>query len=115
MTDSPPPASDIAANGSRPERFVRAIVSGCVQGVGYRAWTQAEAEALGLSGWVRNRMNGDVEALFAGPAAAIEELCEKLWRGPPAARVARVELSQGDESDLAANGRAPGFCQIATI
>lgn len=115
MTDSPPPAPDYGANAARTERIVRAIVSGRVQGVGYRAWTQAEAEARGVGGWVRNRRNGDVEALFAGPAAAVDELCERLRRGPPAARVARVELTQGDESDLAVNWRASGFCLIATI
>ncbi len=98
-----------------PERIVRAIVSGRVQGVGYRYWTQAEAEALGLRGFVRNRMSGDVEAVLAGPPQGVEALCRRLWRGPPAARVERVTLTEPRADDLAVIGRAPGFRQIATI
>jgi acylphosphatase len=98
-----------------PERVVRAFISGRVQGVCYRAWTQAEAEALGLDGWVRNRRNGDVEALIAGPAAAVEALCAHLWRGPAAAIVVRVELTEARPADLEARRGGPGFQQIATI
>ena len=47
------------------------IVLGRVQGVGYRAWTEREAQARGLQGWVRNRHDGTVEAVFAGPADAV--------------------------------------------
>jgi acylphosphatase len=97
------------------DRIVRATIVGRVQGIGYRVWTQAEAEALGLGGWVRNRRNGDVEAVFAGSPAAVEALCRRLWRGPPAARVERVEVSDAGADDLAAGGGAPGFRQIATI
>jgi acylphosphatase len=99
-----------------PERIVRATISGRVQGVGFRAWTQAEAEALGLRGFVRNRMSGDVEAVLAGPPQAVETLSRRLWRGPPAARVDRVTITQAGEGDLAAvGGRGSGFRQIATI
>ncbi len=98
-----------------PERIVRAFISGRVQGVCYRAWTQAEAEALGLEGWVRNRTNGDVEALIAGPAAAVETLCSRLWRGPPAAIVVRVELEAAGPEALAERRYEPGFRQIATV
>jgi acylphosphatase len=110
MKDSRRSSSEAPA----PERVVRAFISGRVQGVCFRAWTQAEAEALGLEGWVRNRANGDVEALIAGPAAAVEALCERLWRGPSAAIVVRVELTEALPSDLAAR-RGAGFQQIATI
>jgi acylphosphatase len=97
------------------DRIVRAIVGGRVHGVGFRAWTRAEAGALGVRGWVRNRRSGDVEALFAGPAAAVEALCQRLWRGPPGARVDRVEVTKAEAADLAESGGAPGFRQIATI
>ena len=50
------------------QSIVRVTISGRVQGVGYRAWTEMEATARGVRGWVRNRSNGDVEALFAGDA-----------------------------------------------
>jgi acylphosphatase len=103
------------ASCAAPERIVRAIVSGRVQGVGFRAWTQIEAEALGLRGWVRNRANGDVEAVLAGPQVAVEALCRLLWRGPPAAQVFRVTVTEAATSDLAVIGGAKGFRQIATI
>jgi acylphosphatase len=115
MADSHRSGAHAAPGETEPDRIVRAIVGGRVQGIGYRMWTQAEAEALGVGGWVRNRRNGDVEALFAGPAAAVEALCQRLWRGPAAARVDRVEVADADERDLAGNGATNGFRQIATI
>lgn len=66
-------------------------IHGLVQGVGYRNALQAEATRLGLAGWVRNRSDGTVEALVAGPANAVEALIEWSRRGPPAARVSRVD------------------------
>jgi acylphosphatase len=104
--------------GSAPapaQRIVRAIIGGRVQGVCYRAWTQEEAEALGVRGWVRNRTDGDVEAVLAGAPAAVESLCRRLWRGPPAARVDRVEVTEAGERDLAVIAGDAGFRQIATI
>lgn len=101
--------------GEAPERILRAIIGGRVQGVGFRAWTAAEAGTLGLRGYVRNRAVGDVEAVFAGPPAAIEALSRRLWRGPPAARVERVDLTEAGEDDLAVLGGARSFRQIATI
>jgi acylphosphatase len=65
-------------------------IEGRVQGVWFRAWTQERAVALGLSGWVRNRRDGTVEALFAGPEAAVVAMLAACRHGPPAARVARV-------------------------
>lgn len=74
-------------------KAVRASISGRVQGVWYRAWTVERAEALGLSGWVRNRADGTVEAVFAGAASAVEEMLAACRRGPPLAKVAGVEIS----------------------
>jgi acylphosphatase len=93
------------------EMIVRLMISGYVQGVGYRAWMEMEARAVGVSGWVRNRLNGDVEALFAGPPDAVEALCAACWRGPAHARVDKVEVV---EVDPAALGSGAGFRQIAT-
>lgn len=84
-------------------------VRGRVQGVWYRAWTVEQAREIGLAGWVRNRSNGDVEALIEGDPHAVEALLERLWDGPPAARVDHIEI--GD--------RAPcglvGFEQRGTL
>jgi acylphosphatase len=73
-------------------RTVHLRIDGRVQGVGYRAFVERQALALGLSGWVRNRHDGSVEAVLQGepgPVAAIFELCRS---GPAAARVDRVEI-----------------------
>ncbi|NYZ16814.1 acylphosphatase [Azospirillum sp. RWY-5-1] len=71
-------------------KAVRAVIAGRVQGVWYRGWTVETAVGLGLSGWVRNRSDGTVEALFAGPAEAVDRMVEACRRGPPAAVVRDV-------------------------
>ncbi|MGA7383417.1 MAG: acylphosphatase, partial [Methylocella sp.] len=71
-------------------KIVRVTIGGDVQGVGYRVWMEMEARAAGVQGWVRNRLNGDVEALLAGPPEAVEALCAACWRGPSQARVDKV-------------------------
>jgi acylphosphatase len=68
-------------------------ISGRVQGVGFRYSLHAEAKARGLTGWVRNRRDGSVEALLQGEAAALDAVVAWARRGPPAARVERVEES----------------------
>ncbi|GAB4237436.1 MAG: acylphosphatase [Kiloniellaceae bacterium] len=70
---------------------VRVVVSGRVQGVWYRAWTEKQATALGLDGWVRNRRDGSVEAVFSGDAETVESMVQSLWEGPPLADVTAVE------------------------
>jgi len=65
-------------------------IEGLVQGVGFRAWTEQAARARGLSGWVRNRRDGSVEALISGEAAKVDEMLAYFWQGPPASRVERV-------------------------
>ncbi len=69
---------------------VQVRIEGLVQGVFYRGWTIENAEQLGLKGWVRNRRDGSVEALFVGPRQAIESMLARCGEGPPAARVAAV-------------------------
>jgi acylphosphatase len=69
---------------------IRVIITGRVQGVWYRGWTVDEARERGLSGWVRNRRDGSVEALLSGPEAVVRAMIERCREGPPAARVDRV-------------------------
>ena len=65
-------------------RTVRVVISGQVQGVWYRGWTVESARALDLCGWVRNRRDGTVEAVFGGPERAIEIMLARCHSGPPA-------------------------------
>jgi acylphosphatase len=65
-------------------------ISGRVQGVGYRAFVEHQARLHHLEGWVRNRRDGSVEALFAGPADVVTDMVERCRRGPLSARVDAV-------------------------
>ncbi|HEV8392318.1 MAG TPA: acylphosphatase [Dongiaceae bacterium] len=71
-------------------KIVHVLISGMVQGVWFRAWTVQEARARGLEGWVRNRRDGSVEAVFAGPADKVDDMIHVCHRGPEAARVFNV-------------------------
>jgi acylphosphatase len=73
-------------------RAAEVVISGRVQGVGYRAWTRDRAQALGLRGWVRNEMDGSVRALIGGDEEALAAMLEALWEGPPAAQVEGVRV-----------------------
>ena len=66
-------------------------ITGVVQGVGYRAWAEEAAKARGLSGWVRNRRDGSVEAVIAGPDDKVSEMLAYFWQGPANSRVERAE------------------------
>lgn len=82
-------------------RAVRLVVTGRVQGVGFRAWTEHEARRRGLRGWVRNRIDGSVEALLIGAEEAVAAMIEVCRRGPAMARVEAVEQlpAEDDGSD----------------
>lgn len=69
-------------------------VTGRVQGVWFRAWTREQAQELGVSGWVRNRSDGSVEAVVSGPSEAVEALITALREGPPAAEVEDVRVTE---------------------
>jgi acylphosphatase len=90
-------------------------VTGRVQGVGYRAWVEHQARNHNLEGWVRNRRDGSVEALFAGPAEIVSGLVARCRRGPSTARVEAV--ADQPVSPEALNLRRPGerFSVLPTI
>lgn len=71
-------------------------VTGRVQGVWFRGWTREQAKALGVSGWVRNRPDGAVEALVAGPGEAVKAIIAALHEGPPAAKVENVLVTEAE-------------------
>ena len=66
---------------------IHCIITGRVQGVWYRAWTEKEASGLGLDGWVRNLPDGSVEALFSGPDEVVRDMIGRCRSGPPLANV----------------------------
>src|SRR3546814_16967112 len=70
---------------------VRVVISGRVQGVWYRAWTERQAAALGLDGWVRHRRDGTVEAVLYGDVAVVEPMISEPWAGPDLATVKAMQ------------------------
>lgn len=89
-------------------RTVRVRIHGRVQGVGYRFWTVEQADRRGLDGWVRNRRDGSVEAVFAGPSELVEEMIRRCRHGPSAARVDRIDVVEQEED------APPGFLTLPT-
>ena len=77
----------------------RVMVRGEVQGVFFRDSTKKEAERRGVSGWVRNRDDGSVEAVFEGPAEAVEAMVEWCRSGPPRATVEDMDVSVDEDPD----------------
>ena len=75
---------------------LNAIVRGRVQGVFFRAFVQTHANALGLTGYVRNLPSGEVEVRVEGDKRKLEELLQNLYMGPPSAKVENIEVSWGD-------------------
>ena len=78
--------------GAETVTTVRVRLDGRVQGVWFRGWTIQEATALGLDGWVRNRFDGTVEAVFSGPPEAVNRMIDMCWQGPKFARVDKVDV-----------------------
>ncbi|MCB1330342.1 MAG: acylphosphatase [Maritimibacter sp.] len=85
-------------------RAVRVRVTGRVQGVSFRAWTQGRARALGLDGWVRNEPDGSVSALFGGESSAVDEMLSALHIGPRWSNVTGIEAAEVEISEV-----PPGF------
>jgi acylphosphatase len=91
------------------------IVRGQVQGVGYRAFVEDEAAIRGLEGWVRNRRDGTVEAVFAGPAPEIEAIIAACHKGPWSAKVVSVERREATHDELAQRRLTDKFSVLPTI
>ncbi len=89
-------------------KAVMVRIEGRVQGVFFRGWTVDEANRRGLRGWVRNRHDGSVEALFAGPRTAVDDMVGLCSKGPPAARVTAVSTKAAEVPDQ------PGFRPLPT-
>ncbi len=82
-------------------KTIRIMISGRVQGVGYRAWFRDQAERLRCSGWVRNRRDGTVEVLVSGEGECIRQLVEAAARGPAMAEVDSVVCGDGLREEVA--------------
>ncbi len=78
---------------------VHVIISGRVQGVWFRADTKQTAEQLGITGWVRNTFDGNVEAVFEGDEENIKEMLDWCHHGPPSAEVENVEIEKQTPSN----------------
>ncbi len=83
------------------------MIRGLVQGVWFRGWTSQQAGRLGLKGWVRNRRDGRVEALIAGPPQAVETMLALFRQGPPMAQVEAIEVSESGEQPPDGFGHKP--------
>lgn len=97
------------------ERKVRVSVSGRVQGVGFRYFVEREAIRLGVFGWVRNRRDGTVEAVFSGTAGQVEAMLKATKKGPPASDVDRVDVAEESGDDLALVLKGERFSTLPTV
>ena len=88
----------------------RLVIHGRVQGVFYRGWAVGTARTLALTGWVRNRRNGTVEAVVEGDPSAVARFIELARNGPPHAQVERI-----DASEIEPDGSLAEFRQEATV
>ena len=90
------------------------VFRGRVQGVGFRAFVEDEAVRRGIGGWVRNRRDGAVEAVFAGSDNAVREVIDLCRQGPRAARVDGVEEREAAADELALRSHGPAFAVLPT-
>jgi acylphosphatase len=93
----------------------RVVIHGRVQGVGYRDWTRHVARGRGIEGWVRNRDDGSVEAVFAGTAEGVSGMIAACRKGPSSALVERVDEQDASPSDLDLRRPNGGFSVLATV
>ena len=78
-------------------KTIRVRVEGRVQRVWFRAWTLERARARGLQGWVKNRLDGTVEAIFAGPSDGVDAMVAECWQGSPKSEVTNVTAEPADD------------------
>ncbi|KAK9079383.1 hypothetical protein SSX86_001054 [Deinandra increscens subsp. villosa] len=107
MSSQPSPAPP--PDSSTPIKTVKVVIKGRVQGVFYRDWTVENATELGLKGWVRNRRDGSVEALFSGRDDKVGEMQERCRRGPPSAMVTGLHVDPVTEDP------GSGFERLPTV
>lgn len=100
---------------SKPRAILHVTIRGRVQGIGYRAWIERQAGASRLEGWVRNRRDGSVEAVFAGAPKAVAEMVALCRHGPPGARIEAVlnETAHHEQLDLRQAGES--FSILPTV
>lgn len=96
-------------------RFVHVTIRGRVQGVGFRAFIERSAIERGLDGWVRNREDGSVEAVFAGAAAKVEDMLAVCRKGPRGAGVEDLDLREEEAAGLIPSSRPAGFYVLPTV
>jgi len=94
--------------------IIQVIIQGRVQGVGYRAWLEYQARAGRLEGWVRNRRDGSVEAVFAGHTKAVAEMVALCRHGPPGAHVTAVVKESADNDRLKLRHPGEDFSVLPT-
>jgi acylphosphatase len=90
------------------------VIRGRVQGIGFRAWTEITALELGVEGWVRNRRDGAVEALFAGSEEVVLTMIELCRNGPTGAYVKTIDQRDAGTEDLALRRRGELFSVLET-
>ena len=90
------------------------IIRGRVQAVGFRMWVEDNARLHDLEGWVRNRRDDTVEAVFAGPASAVERMIETCRRGPPGSRVEAVDVTEAGPEVLSERQQGERFSVLPT-
>ena len=95
--------------------ILQVVIRGRVQGVGYRAWVEHQARTLALEGWVRNRRDGSVEALFAGPPKHVADMVALCRHGPPSSRVDSVTSETADVDELNLRRAGEAFSVLPTV
>jgi acylphosphatase len=93
----------------------RITVRGRVQGVGFRVFVEDAALLNGVHGWVRNRRDGSVEAVFAGPADTVADMIEACRRGPPLSRVDALDVHDAGLNDLGRRQAGEKFSLLPTV
>jgi acylphosphatase len=94
------------------DRIVHATITGRVQGVGFRAFVEREARARNLKGWVRNRRDGSVEAMFSGPGDVVDAMLTACRRGPSYSRVDHVDVEAATATQT---NSTVGFAVLPTV
>lgn len=96
------------------KKLVHLSIKGRVQGVGYRAFVELEAELRGLDGWVRNRRDGSVEAVVQGEQEVVNGLIEACRKGPPSSLVTSIDVREAEQETLDLRPAGEKFAVLPT-